>query len=203
MSQKRSYSQSSQSYKRQRTNLNREVNRLKRQVAVNKKELKYYDGLFVLPGESGSITAQSIFTNVVDDNGLADNPVFVGRKAYIKKIELRVASTNDQTENEFLMWREKRQGKDPNGFLEPLAFDPEYHTKLRTWEQKSDTDTNIKFFSISFGNAGRLVEYDEQATAIAEGTIVAGDIKCSLNTNDTGIGVERYPISFRVWYCDG
>ena len=204
MAAKRSYQLPTRYTKRQRT-LGREVTKLKRQVAINKKELKYYDGFFLLPADATSLTNQSVFKDVTTESGVANNPIFYGRKLYVKKIQIRVGSLDsvigDSLDDEFIMWREKRQGKDPTGFLSPLAFDPEYHTMLRAWEQGNDTDKRVKHFTVNFGAAGRLVEFDESG-GTATGNIVTGDIKCSLNVKDT-TNIARALISFRVWYCDG
>jgi len=47
---------------------------------------------------------------------------------------------------------------------------------------------------------GRLVEFDDQETAIASGDIVAGDIKTNVQVNNPQ---NITPISFRLWYHDG
>jgi len=112
--------------------LRNEVSKLKRQVATNKKELKYYDGFFEYTNTGRELFSQSFFKNVVDADGNQVNPSFIGRKAHIKRIECRVGSGVIQ----FLLWREKRAGKDVLGFTKPLALDPEYHTLLRAWEKK-------------------------------------------------------------------
>lgn len=169
--------------------LDNEVTRLKKQVNANKKELKYYDGYFDLTQQATEI---SFLSDVLNSSGAANNPTFVGRKIHIRKMEIRVQSSN--TIAEVLFWREKRPGKTVTDGKYPLALDPEYHTPLRNYEFKQDTDCQVKQFTIDFGTAGRLVEFDEQNTAIAQGAIVSGDIKCYINVLEA--------VQFRVWYTD-
>lgn len=192
--------------KRART-LQSEVRTLKKQVAINKKELKYFDGRFRTPTEgSGDFNNRSFFKDITDASGLTADPVFVGRKVYIKKMEIRVAPPYvvDSSPNppRCLIWREKRQGK-PVELSEtyPLAIDPEYHTMLRHWEKSADNDIGLKHYTIDFGSAGRLLEFDEQSTAVGTGEIVQGDIKLNLlNTSSDG---DTDYVFFRVWYTDG
>lgn len=180
--------------KRART-LESQVSTLKKQVSANKKELKYFDGFRTLgPSE----TSLNISLLLWSQTGTT-NPVFVGRKIHIKKIEIRVNAA-DQQNVRFYMWRERRQGKNASG-QHPTNLDPEYHTYLRHWEQNMDTDTLVKNFTVDFGQQGRLVEFDEQTTATATGDIVSGDIKVQyIRSNSSELANI---IDFRVWYTDG
>jgi len=204
---KRSYqvpSKYTRATKRPRT-METELTKLKKQVSKNKAELKYYDGYIRNEIVGEKLTNQSLFSDVYESDGLTTaNPVFIGRKVYIRKIELRVIKPLlAQTDEIFLMWREKRQGKDlPESAVWPLAFDPEYHTMLRQFEFQSDTDCRRKHFTVDFGSQGRLVEFDEQGTAIAQGAIVSGDIKCQLNDPLSSPVEIATAISFRCWYTD-
>lgn len=182
--------------KRART-LTSQVNQLKRQVASNKKELKYYDG-FIQVTETGSLD-QSLLTNVFDSGGVSDNPTFVGRKIYLRKLELRFpTASNAAINNAMTLYREKRTGKSVGFGVGPTNIDPEYHTLLRYHERQFNSDKLVNMYNISFGQQGRLVEFDDQTTATASGTVVSGDVKMIQNIN-TGAEI----ISFRMWYTDG
>lgn len=182
--------------KRART-LTNEVRSLKKQVTANKKELKYYDGRFKHLISPDNITSQSFFKDVVDSGGFSADPTFVGRKIHVRKIEIRIYADQAGT---CLIWREKRPGKDvASDALYPLGLDPEYHTLLRYWEQRMDSDATVKHMTIDFGIQGRLVEFDEQSSTTASGDIVSGDIKMSADLTSTQ-NQER--VQFRVWYTD-
>jgi len=200
MSQKRGMSQMSQGRAKRARTVDTELTKLKKQVSRNKPELKYYDGYLRSYADALPVDNQSFFTDVFEADGItADTPIFVGRKTYVRKIEIRLnlpANTDS-----FLMWREKRQGKDVSLVSRwPLALDPEYHTHLRHHEQIQDTDVQVKYFTIDFGMQGRLVEFDDQETAIASGDIVSGDIKTNVQVNNPQ---NVTPLSFRLWYHDG
>lgn len=202
MSLKRSYqvpSKYSRGTKRART-LESQVTNLKKQVTANKKELKYYDGRIAVPIQPSLLENKSLFKDVVDASGLSANPTFIGRKAHIKRIDIRVKQENSDINGSFLIWREKRLGKDITNPLYPLGIDPEYHTMLRYWENGSDLDQIVKHMSIDFGQQGRLVEFDEQTTATATGDIVSGDIRMSA-TLGYAAGFTS-AVQFRVWYTD-
>lgn len=212
MALKRSY-QTPSKYtpnKRART-LDSQIQSLKKQVSSNKKELKYYDGTF--GSDIQDLSNQSIFKDVLDDAGLADNPVFIGRKAHIKKIEFRFELQTTQQSNDnilapsnILIWRTKRLGKviPLSDSVVPLAIDPEYHSLLRYWERGMDDGLiYVKHMAINFGGPGRLVEFDDQSTATATGDIVAGDILVNFKTFISPAQPTSIPpVSFRVWYTD-
>lgn len=204
MSLKRSYqvpSKYNRPSKRART-LQTQVTTLKKQVSQNKKELKYYDGNFILQADVDSFQNLSIFKDVVNTSGTSDNPTFIGRKAHIKKIELRLdLPSGSENVGKFLCWREKRIGKNVIGYDYPLSLDPEYHHLLRFWETKSDVDCLTKHMTIDFGPQGRLVEFDQQTTATATGDIVSGDIRMSL-VQVSPTSSSTLPAQFRVWYTD-
>lgn len=207
---KRSYqvpSQYTRGSKRART-LESQVSSLKKQVSKNKSELKYYDGYFATvdspTGDDARLVA-SFFTDVVNEDGTQPQlPVFIGRKVYIRKMEIRVDTPSASLKTHGLIWREKRQGKGVdfiNGY-HPLALDPEYHTLLRRYDKLEDSQKSVWHFTIDFGQQGRLVEFDEQSTAIAQGAIVQGDIKMNYYDPDGQPTPAIIPISFRVWYTD-
>jgi len=190
--------------KRPRT-METELSKLKKQVSKNKAELKYYDGYIRNNIGITVATNQSLFSDVYESDGLTTaNPVFIGRKVYVRKIEVRVEiDITANVDPTFLMWREKRQGKDLGSDVQwPLAFDPEYHTMLRNFEFQMDKDCKRKHFTIDFGPQGRLVEFDEQGTAIAQGAIVSGDIKCQLTEPTVTPTETTTDVSFRLWYTD-
>lgn len=190
--------------KRART-LGTEVTRLKKQVNQNKKELKYYDGFLRMGNGTTSLNSQSFITDVFQSDGTtANNPVFVGRKVYIKKMEVRAFDTNLTTPNSGIIYRERRQGKnviqdDNDSDKYPTNIDPEYHVMLRHWDEQFDADKKQWFFTINFSGPGRLLEFDEQNTAVAQGAIVSGDIKASVNS----ISTTNPVLQFRCWYTDG
>ena len=185
--------------KRART-LESQVNSLKKQVTVNKKELKYYDGRIAVPPQPAQLTNKSFFKDVVDSDGLSDNPVFIGRKAHIKKLEIRIKQENTDIFGSFMIWREKRLGKAVDQALYPLGIDPEYHTMLRYWERSTDDTSTLKHLVIDFGQQGRLVEFDEQTSATSTGDIVTGDIKISSTLGYAAGTLDA--VQFRVWYTD-
>jgi len=203
MSQKRSMSQMSQGRAKRARTVDNELKRIKKQVSRNKPELKYYDGYLRTTAEGVLLNNQSFFGDVFEEDALtADNPIFVGRKVYVRKIEIRLSRGGSPFDT-FLMWREKRQGKDVLITSRwPNALDPEYHTHLRHWEFSQDEDTQVKFFTIDFGMQGRLVEFDDQETAIASGEIVSGDIKMNYDPQTTPPG-NVSNVNFRLWYHDG
>ena len=217
MSLKRSYqvqSKYTRGSKRART-MDSELSKLKKQVSKNKKELKYYDGYIRSLISTNPASNQSLLTDVYESDGITPrNPTFVGRKIYVHKIEIRnTMVTDNNAPTNFLLWREKRQGKNITaGAMPPLAIDPEYHTLLRYLDLAEDFETNsgvtvaiTKFFHnyVNFGSQGRLVEFDDQVTATASGNVVSGDIKCTYfrDTDPSAIGFTNTQI--RVWYRDG
>lgn len=194
MALKRSYQVSSKytPVKRQRT-LTQEVSQLRRQVNANKHELKYYDGSFST-GSQNEINNQSIFTDV-------PNQVFIGRRLHVMKIEVKTFSSSTSFPY-FSIWRESRPGKTvPVDGKWPLAFDPEYHTVLRHWDNATDTTKDKPEFIINFGKYGRLVEFDTQANGLSSGTITTGDIKMNAALQGSG-SPDTLVYEFRVWYTD-
>lgn len=186
--------------KRART-LTSQVNTLKRQVAANKKELKYYDGYIQQIDQVGSLD-QSFLNNVYDSNGQLDNPTFVGRKIHLMKLQIRMPVTSTAL-TAFTIYREKRKGKSvPFGFG-PLNLDPEYHTLLRYYENQMNNFELLKIYNISFGKNGRLAEFDEQTTATATGDVVSGDVKITQDNLTEPLLTANNKISFRMWYTDG
>lgn len=202
MSLKRSYqvqSKYTRGSKRART-LESKVTTLSKQVSANRKELKYYDGRIAVPPQPDQLENKSFFKDVVDSSGLTANPIFIGRKAHIQKIEIRVLQELGDAYGTFMIWREKRQGKDVTNPLYPLGIDPEYHTMLRYWERSQDDNVFCKHMVIDFGKQGRLVEFDEQTSATATGDIVSGDIKMSATLGYAAGTLDA--VQFRVWYTD-
>lgn len=187
--------------KRART-LESQVNTLKKQVSANKKELKYYDGYF--PNDPLTFLVDNL--SFVKDVYLKDGttlsvPTFIGRKVHIRRMEIRAESNPGTIKPHGIIWREKRQGKPVNvPDYYPLSMDPEYHTMLRQFEVETNTDKKVFHLDIDFGKDGRLLEFDEQGTAVAQGAIVRGDIKMNWTS---GLGAGTVPVSFRVWYTDG
>ena len=222
MALKRSYqvqSKYTRGAKRART-MDNEITKLKKQVSRNKHELKYYDGWIrdytleqePFPDTQVPANNQSIFTNVFQENGqTAKNPTFIGRKIYVRKIEMRQPKTSENKDDWLLMWREKRKGKTvPPDLLPPQALDPEYHTLLRYNEPGQEisdmSNTTRTRGTVYMGKQGRLVEFDSQTTAIAGSVIVSGDIRVTTNpsTQEQVGGTQPFTKLFiRVWYTDG
>ncbi len=188
MPTKRTYMQNGPTAKRTKT-LTQEVAKLKKQVAQNKHEIKYYDvGSSISEGSDVSFFLSSS----------APREIFVGRKIYVHKIEYSFEYQGP--DNKVLVYR-MRKG---NGVakaspaLYPTGIDPELHTMLRLHYAKEDTDKEFVRALIDFKGSPRLVEFDD-SDGTAQGTVITiGDIRFSGVSWPTGTS-----FSFRVWYHDG
>jgi len=170
-----------------RTRLESEVSKLKRQVAINKKELKYFD--------------LSITDAPIDNYSLFSKDTFYGRKFHVKKIEINFTAKPDHV----LIWRTKKPGKSipvtTSGVptLWPTGIDPEYHIFERDYFDDRDINKQAPKFIINYGKAGRLVEFDNVTNGTASGTITKGDVLMNASFTTTNFVLANV----RVWYTDG
>lgn len=184
--------------KRART-LNNEVQRLKKQVRVNSKELKYFE--VVSTPDSASVQTISLFGHTGNTAGKhygSDRELFVGRKFRVKKIEMFVHFDNPAPllSDTINVYRETRPGKALSGNLWPLAFDPEYHTPLRTFKSVENAHSKVRYAVINFGPNGRVVELDgPDDSDVITPTFTKGDIRLQYI-----LGTSTW--SARVWYTD-
>jgi len=193
MPTKRTYVQSGPPLKRAKT-LTQEVAKLKKQVSQNKHEVKYFDSTLFLPnGADRSIFFQDTFPLIQD---------FIGRKAYIHKIEYSFEYVNFL--DRVLLYRMRKGNAvakaSPTQY--PINVDPELHTMLRFHTSQEDTTKVFLRGLIDFKGSPRLLEFDD-SNGTSEGTVITvGDIRVASTYSDTPTGSSPQ-MSYRVWYHDG
>jgi len=195
----------SRTYRRP-TTLTKDVAKLKRAVARNKPELKYYDVLVSNNGEFGTgafANPFSLFKNQASDATQVEVlgvPAFIGRRIMVHRIHTSVNLSDGEGSGSYAMYRETKIGG-PTPSIEDdvqIRYDPEYQASLRDFWAPRDNDNAVNAFqwNVRFGKAGRLVQFDDVTTATATGDITNGNILC-LSDN-----VLVYTWAFRVWYTD-
>ena len=173
MSLKRSYqvqSKYTRGSKRART-LGSEVQKLKRQVATNKKELKYYDVVLNSTASPYSEPYSIFWTNNSSawPEFQSDRVELHGRKVRVMKMEINCQFGTSPTVADIVnIYRQSRPGKALNGTKWPLAYDPEYHSMIRQFDPTSDTTKQSHKATVDFSPYGRIIELDDPTDTVAD-----------------------------------